>query len=405
MHVALFSPAWPPGRYPNGIVTYVQFMRSELLAQGHRVSVLSGSVEPGQTDPDVYEVGATASERIVGSLASRLLGRTPSEFDAGKTIASTLKRVHARNPIDVFEMEESFGWAAQVARGSSVPVVCKLHGPAFLTMVDEELRTPYGQEKVHREGQGLAQLQAIVSPSRCHLADTLARYELKPAIAEQVVNPLALPADAALWDATRCDLNTLLFVGRFDKVKGGDLVVRAFQKLLAHKPDLRLVFVGPDGGLVQPGGKTIHFQEFVESLNDPALARAIDYRGRLDSGDVVALRPAALVTIVASRRESQGYTALEAMLQACPVVCTDTSGLGEMIEHGVTGLKARTEDADDLAAQVMRIVADPQLGRRLGLAGRDYVIEHHSPAVVVKQALDVYRRAIALHRAGPAARG
>ena len=169
MHIALLSPAWPPGRYPNGIVTYVRWMRSGLLAQGHRVSVLAGSVEPGRTDADVHEVAVSTSERIVGSLASRLLGRKTSVFDAGKTIASTVNRVHARDPIDVIEMEESFGFAAQVARGSSVPVVCKLHGPAFLTMVDEELRTPFGEEKVRREGEALAQLQVIVSPARCTL--------------------------------------------------------------------------------------------------------------------------------------------------------------------------------------------------------------------------------------------
>ena len=36
------------------------------------------------------------------------------------------------------------------------------------------------------------------------------------------------------------------------------------------------------------------------------------------------------------------------MLQACPVVCADTSGLGEIVEHGVTGLKARVAIANSL---------------------------------------------------------
>ena len=111
-------------------------------------------------------------------------------FDHGRTIAAALNRVHAREPIDVLEMEESFGWAAQVANATDIPVVVKLHGPAFLHLMDEELATPFGLEKVASEGEALKQMPVITSPSRWTLSQTLARYELAPAIAEHVVNPL-----------------------------------------------------------------------------------------------------------------------------------------------------------------------------------------------------------------------
>lgn len=399
MHVALLSPAWPPGQHPNGIVTYVQWMREELLAQGHQVSVFAVVLESGPVDGFAYAVRMTLIDRMAGAMRSLATARSTSVFDFGKTIASSIRHVHEHDPIDVIEMEESFGWAAEVAKRTQVPVVCKLHGPAFLHMVEEELRTPFGKEKVRREGQSLAKLQVVISPSRCHLSDTLARYELNPAIAQHVVNPVKLSAEAAIWDIDKCDHNTLLFVGRFDKIKGGDLVVRAFQLLLAQRPGLRLIFVGPDRGLLLASGETVHFEQFVKSLNDPNLSHAISYRGQLGANDVAALRPTALLTIVASRRESQGYTALEAMLQACPVVCTDTSGLSEVVEHGVTGLKALPEDPNDLAEQIRLIVDNPALGRSLGLAGREYVLNNHGPSTVVAQTVDVYRRAVALYRA------
>ena len=92
------------------------------------------------------------------------------------------------------------------------------------------------------------------------------------------------------------------------------------------------------------------------------------------------------------------------MLQGCPVVCTDNSGSSESIQHEVTGLLARSEDPIALATQTWRIVNDPQFGVALGTAARDYVLKHHSPTTVVKQALDVYRRAIDLHRTRVAGR-
>jgi glycosyltransferase involved in cell wall biosynthesis len=401
MHVALLTPAWPPGVVANGIVTYVAAVRAELQRQGHRVSVFAPDVHvPG---PGVHRVRAGAAERVVAELASRVQ-RRGGVFAFGRTIATAMARVHERDPIDVIEMEESFGWVGEVAAKLRVPVVCKLHGPAFLTMVAEELATEFGQEKLRREGEALARMPAIIAPSRYTLGETLARYRLEPAIAEHVVNPLELAPDAALWDPHRCDRDTVLFVGRFDKLKGGDLAVLAFRQLLAERPTLRLVFAGPDPGLLRPDGSVVHLREFVAAFDDSALASAIRWTGPLDARQVAELRAAAALTIVPSRRESQGYTALEAMLQACPLVCTDTSGLAEIVVHGVSGLKARPEDPGDLARQMRRILDDVALGQALGRAGREYVLQQHAPAAVVGRNLDVYRRAIALQRSHVAAR-
>ena len=91
------------------------------------------------------------------------------------------------------------------------------------------------------------------------------------------------------------------------------------------------------------------------------------------------------------------------MLQACPVVVTDTSGLSEIVEHGVTGLKARPEDPEDLARQIERVLDDRALGRSLGAAGRAFVLREHAPAAVVASMLAVYRRAIEARRAAPLA--
>jgi glycosyltransferase involved in cell wall biosynthesis len=392
MHVALFTPAWPPGAVANGIVTYVAAMRGELMRQGHRVSLFSPDVRVRA--PDLHPVAASPTERVVDALVVRVSRRPRTVFDLGTTIAATIRRVHARDPIDVVEMEESFGWAGVVAAATSLPLVCKLHGPAFLTLVAAELASEGGREKVRREGDALARLPVIVAPSRYTLDETLRHYALRPTVAEHVVNPVEPPANVELWDPARCERDSVLFVGRFDAVKGGDLMVLAFQRLLARRPGARLVFVGPDPGVLRGDGSAVRLHDFVASLGDRALADAITTTGALAPAQVAELRPRAAVTVVASRRESQGYTALEAMLQACPVVVTDTSGLSEIVEHGVTGLKAMPEDPEALALQIERMLDDRELARALGVAGRAFVLREHAPAAVVARMLGVYRRAI-----------
>lgn len=398
MHIAFVSPGWPPSTYPNGIVTYVHCMRQELIAQGHRVSVFSGEVDSTLSDGDVHRVSPGLLDRAARAFSKRILHRTPTDEDAAALLAAIVERVDTREPIDVIEMEESFGLIALVAQSTRIPLVCKLHGPTFITVGEAELATEFAQRKIRLEGAALRRMPVIVAPSRATLTGTIAHYGLHPAIARQVPNPLPTRANVPLWNLETCDRNTLLFVGRFDAIKGADVLLRAVQLLLIDKPALKLVFVGPDHGLVQQDGSTVHMEEFVAGLNSPALLRALSYRGRLDAEAIVALRTTALVTIVSSRRDNQPFTALEGMVQGCPLVCSDTSGLSEMIEDGVTGLKAIPGDAEDLAQQIDRLLESPELAARLGRHAREYVLKTHAPKIVVEQMLEVYRGAIELHR-------
>ena len=392
MHVALVSPAWPLEGKSNGIVTYVHWLRNGLEKEGCRVSVLAFEVDENCSDPHVYRIDRADSVR---RLLNRVSGRS-STYDAGYRIATTLRRLHRSVPIDIVEMEESFGWALKVGTSTRLPLVVKLHGPAFLHLIDEDLHSPDGRKKVRREGESLARLPVVISPSRRHLTETLSHYGIQPAVAEQVVNPLGLESTVPLWKRTDHDAHVLLFVGRFDRIKGGDSVILSFQKLLQQRPHLRLVFVGPDRGLRQPSGEWVGISEFIAAFGDPQLSAAISVRGTLPPGEICRLRARAACVIVASRRESQGYTALEAMLQGCPVVCTDAYGLDELVRPRVNGMKAKVGDPDDLAQQISSLLDDASLAERLGAQARRYVLEHHDPQTVAKAVIQIYRRTITM---------
>ena len=102
-----------------------------------------------------------------------------------------------------------------------------------------------------------------------------------------------------------------------------------------------------------------------------------------------------MVTVVASRWENQSYTSLEAMLQGCPVVSSDTGGCPEIISHGVTGLLARSGDASDLAAKLAMMLDDPQKAAAMGASAQAYVSEFHASSRVAAQSLGLYERVIA----------
>ncbi len=399
MHVALFTPGWPLGRYHNGIVTYVHWMRRELESLGHRVSVFSRTDDPSTVDPHLHVVRRGVAGQIVRRVFRHRFPIERDIFEWGRVIGASMLDLHKRDPIDVIEMEESFGWSADVSRITGIPVLVKLHGPAFLSLVEEELGTPMGQERVRREGVALASATAIAAPAESTLSQTLVHYGLDPAIREHVVNPMALVDDGApRWRLDACDRQTILFVGRFDRRKGGDVVLQAFALLLAQRPALTLVFVGPDDGLLQPDGSRVGFAAFRDSTLPPELRERVEFRGRMQNREIGELRARAMVTMVASRWENQGYTALEAMYQGCPVVCSDVGGNPESVIQGRTGLLARSADAADFAAQIGKLLDDPALAARLGAAARAHVIEHHAAGKVANASLALYQRVISGQR-------
>jgi len=395
MHVALYSPAWPLKRHPNGVVTYVHWTREELSRLGHRVSIFTGLLDEPEADVHVVEGSLSLGQRVRSWLGGR--SDTPEQhiLDWGRRLAKIVLRVHRRTPIDVFEMEESFGWMADVQAMTAIPTVVKLHGPAFLSLVEEELQTPLARARIAREGRALLRMACVTSPAQHTLDETIARYDLKPALARHIDNPLSLPSSAPVWAFDRCDRKRLLFVGRFDKRKGGDVVLRAFEDLARDDPSLQLTFVGPDGGVGDSQGRRLGFDDARATLC-PSAGSRIDYRGGLDPEQIYPLRANAYLTIVASRWENQSYTALEAMAQGCPLVSSDAGGQGEFVIDGSTGLLAKAGSDEELRKRIATLLLDPRRAAELGRRAREHALTQHSPAAVVAKTLEVYEAAIGM---------
>jgi glycosyltransferase involved in cell wall biosynthesis len=391
VHIGFLSPSWPANESTNGIVTYTHYVRQELIRQGHQVTVFTPMIGRTNQDSGIHLVKSTMRSRVRAKIDARLRGSSHA-YAYGAAIGAAVRDASLENPIDVLEMEESFGWCAEVRKMNPLPVVVKLHGPAFLDAVG--LTGRQLDLKIEAEGESLRQIDAIISPSQDTLDRTIARYRLTPAIARTIPNPIALESDFKPWDLESCERKTLLFVGRFDRRKGGDMVLQVFRKLLDTDKDLKLIFVGPDIGLSMPDGSRVNFASYCDSLFSAEQRDRIAYLGRLPRLEIGTLRTKGMATLVFSQWDNQPNTALEAMIQGCPIVGSDTGGMGEVIEHGVTGLLARAGDVDDHCRQILGLLSDPRNAAELGRQAAVAIAKRHSAAALATQALEVYRQAI-----------
>jgi glycosyltransferase involved in cell wall biosynthesis len=91
---------------------------------------------------------------------------------------------------------------------------------------------------------------------------------------------------------------------------------------------------------------------------------------------------------------------LEAMGRALPVIGSRIGGLPAIIEEDRTGSLFEPGDAESLAQQVRRLWRDPQLCRRMGIAGRQKAMREFTEETYFHNLIAVYQRAIQRSRRG-----
>ena len=166
-------------------------------------------------------------------------------------------------------------------------------------------------------------------------------------------------ADARSRLGIHADEETLLYVGRLDRIKGADVLVRA-AGLLAERPQMRVRFLGGEVDADYAAGlRTL--------ASDMGVAEQISWAGVVVNDELPWHYAAADLVIVPSYSESFSIVAAEAMACGTPVVASNVPGPASFIEDGVSGRLVPAGDAPALARAICELLDDEALRRRLGL--------------------------------------
>jgi glycosyltransferase involved in cell wall biosynthesis len=399
---ALFVPYWPPGNQLNGIVTSTARMVMGYREIGVEPVVVATRLS-GTADGDVVslsEIGVEAPLLRAGRLLSRLI--PPGDRWAAlrqRARLAGLKLVR-EGRASVFEVEESFGFARELLRLSPVPVVIRLRGPWFLNGVANGAGADadFGA-RVNLEGRLLRSAVSVTAPSGDVLVQTERRYGLAFPHSAVIPNAAEIPPVESGWRPATAEPGHVLFVGRFDRHKGGDVVVRAFALLAGRWPGLELSFAGPSTGCQLDDGRVVDLGPYIDETVAPEHRRRIRVLGPVAQSSLPELRRRAAVTVVASRYEVFGNVVVEAAAMGCPLVASGAGGIAEIVRDGETGLLVEPGDAESLANGIERLLADPALAARLGERARADCVARFSAAAVARRTLSFYAEAIERWRA------
>jgi glycosyltransferase involved in cell wall biosynthesis len=164
-------------------------------------------------------------------------------------------------------------------------------------------------------------------------------------------------------------------VGSLYPVKGHRFLLEAMQEIIRQWPKAQLLVIGR-------GELEVSLKEQVEQL---AIGANVHFLGMRQ--DVPRLLSLLDVCILPSLSEGLSLALLEAMASGKPVVATRVGGNPELIDHGRTGFLVQPEDARDLAANLLKLLNDPETMQQFGRQAEERVRQHFS----MKQMVDRYR--------------
>jgi glycosyltransferase involved in cell wall biosynthesis len=178
----------------------------------------------------------------------------------------------------------------------------------------------------------------------------------------------------------------LLAVGRLERQKGFDLLVRSMLRIREAEAEAHLVIAGD-------GKERAALERQIDELE---LGNAVTLLGRREDVDVLMREAYALVH--PARWEGFGLVLLEAMREGLPIVATRVSAIPEIVEDSATGILVDPGDTDCLADAILRLLREPELAVRLGAAGFRRLREHFSPGRMARETVEAYESALSAHR-------
>lgn len=351
-----------------------------LAAHGHDVHLFSH-----QVPPRLAASSGPVQMHVSQGLPYPLFHSTPHDL----AITSAVLDVHRSSGLDVLHAHYALPHAvsALLARlaasedSGRVPprVVTTLHGTDITIVGSDPSYAPLTDFVIRSSDAVTTVSQSLRDATIAHFCDARSRSCAIEVIPNFVDTERFQPRRGA---TRRTGPPHAVHVSNFRPVKRVPWLVEAFA-LASRGSQARLTLIG-DG----PGQAAAR-----EKARELGIAARVRFLGERDA--LPELLADADLFLLASREESFGLSALEAMSCGVPVLATRVGGLPEVVEHGRTGLLAPADEIATYAHNLAELLGDPQRCAAMGAAARAVAVEKFEQDHIVRRYEDLYRRVVA----------
>jgi trehalose synthase len=198
------------------------------------------------------------------------------------------------------------------------------------------------------------------------------------------------PEDAAfVCDQFGIDVDRPLMcqVSRFDPWKDPMGVIDAYRKVTEEMPEVQLALVG-SMATDDPEGWEFFNSTMAYADADPDI-HILNNLNNVGAIEVNAFQSQADVVIQKSTREGFGLTVSEALWKARPFIGGAVGGIPLQVQDGQTGFLVSSPE--ECADRSLRILREPDLGKRLGRSGKEHVRKHFLTPRLLRDWLRIFR--------------
>jgi len=157
-------------------------------------------------------------------------------------------------------------------------------------------------------------------------------------------------------------------VSRFDPWKDPMGVIDAYREVTKQVPEAQLALVG-SMATDDPEGWEFFQNTFEYAENDEDI-KILNNLNNVGAIEVNAFQSQSDVCLQKSIREGFGLTVTEALWKGRPTIGGNVGGIPLQISDGETGFLV--DSSEQCAQRCLEILADPELGKRLGRAGKEH---------------------------------
>ena len=231
-------------------------------------------------------------------------------------------------------------------QGIIIPMVTTLHGTDITLVGNHPVYKPSVTFSINNS-------DVVTSVSASLKRDTLELFDIKKEID---VVPNFIDMSLYKTEFKDCDRSVMAFpqeriithVSNMRPVKRVMDIIKIFEKVQKEIPSI-LIMVGD-------GPERFAAEEYA---NEVGLRMKVKWVG--NSTEIDRILCFSDLFLLPSEKESFGLAALEAMANRTPVISSNTGGLPEVNEDGVSGYTSNVGDIDEMAANAIKILKDDQI--------------------------------------------
>jgi phosphatidyl-myo-inositol alpha-mannosyltransferase len=364
LRVALVCPYdWAK---PGGVRAHVDSLAGYLRG-AHDVAVFAPASAP--VPPDVHRVGRPVGIPFNASVAPLAPAPTAARRLLRELRAYAPEIVHVHEPLVPVV-------ALAAAAAGPRPVVGTFHAWSDRARLYRGV-APLGRRVAAR----LAARIAVSPAARSYAAAALGLPEGAFALVPNGIDVARFAATEPIPELADRDRPLLLFVGRLERRKGLEVLVRAYLRLRVSRPEVRLCVVG-DGPE----------RDRCQRLVPPSVRPDVLFVGAVAPDDLPRYHASADVFVApALGGESFGIVLLEAMAAGLPVVASAIPGYRTVLRDGLQGRLVAPADVPALADALAVLCANGHLRAALAAQGR-ITAEEYDWTVVGARVAAVYRQ-------------